>query len=114
MNDVQNVLTGTEAEIAGAIEAEAEGFCYGAMVFTVKPGCATESHCHASEETWIVHEGSGRARISDLDIGLIPGTRLNIPPHAPHSITNTSHRDLRVMAFWWRQALCRPIIPAAC
>lgn len=103
MREVQTVVpTVTDAEIVGSIETEAEGLCYGAMVFTVKAGCCTEPHRHASEETWIVQEGSGRARVRDLDIGLIPGTRLTVPPDTVHSISNMSDRDLRVMSFWWR------------
>lgn len=92
-----------DAEIFGTIETEAQGLAYGAMVFTVKPGCATTPHRHASEETWIVQEGDGRAQVSDREIGLIPGTRLSVPAGTLHSIINTSRRDLRVMAFWWRQ-----------
>jgi quercetin dioxygenase-like cupin family protein len=104
MTDAQtNALRTSDAEIAGDIEIEAAGLGYGAMVFTVKPGCCTEPHQHASEETWIVQEGTGRARVSDRDIELIPGTRLIVPPNTVHSISNASHRDLRVIAFWWKQ-----------
>jgi quercetin dioxygenase-like cupin family protein len=92
----------SEAEIYGDIETEAQGLAYGAMVFTVKPGCATAPHQHASEETWIVQEGEGQAQVNGQTIGLIAGARICVPPGAKHSITNTSSRDLRVMAFWWR------------
>jgi quercetin dioxygenase-like cupin family protein len=90
-------------EVFGEIEAEARGLLYGAMVFTVKPGCTTSPHHHASEETWMVQEGCGRAKVRDQDIGLIPGTRLSVPSGAVHSITNTSSEDLTVISFWWRE-----------
>jgi quercetin dioxygenase-like cupin family protein len=92
-----------EAEIDGSIETEAQDLAYGAMVFTVKPGCTTPPHHHASEETWIVQEGDGRAEVNGRSIGLIPGARLSVPPGVLHSITNTSTTDLRVMSFWWRR-----------
>jgi quercetin dioxygenase-like cupin family protein len=91
-----------EAEIHGEIETEAAGLAYGAMVFTVKPGCTTPPHHHASEETWIVQQGDGRAEVNGRLIGLIPGARLSVPGGALHSITNNSTIDLRVMSFWWR------------
>lgn len=91
-----------EPEVYGEIETTVRGLAYGAMVFTVKPGCATEPHDHASEETWIVQKGAGRAQINGQTIGLIPGTRLSVPPRARHFIANTSTADLEVIAFWWR------------
>jgi mannose-6-phosphate isomerase-like protein (cupin superfamily) len=90
-------------EIFGEIEAEARGLRYGAMVFTVKPGCTTSPHHHGSEESWMVREGRGMAKVSGQDIGLIPGTRLTVPAGALHSITNTSTGDLTVISFWWRE-----------
>jgi len=96
----QSVLR--DAEIHGSIETESHGLAYGAMVFTVEPGCTTPPHHHASEETWIVQEGDGQALIDGRSIGLIPGTHLSVPPGVVHSITNTSTTDLRVMSFWWR------------
>ncbi|WP_158620143.1 cupin domain-containing protein [Corallococcus sicarius] len=90
-------------EVFGEIEAEARGLRYGAMVFTVKPGCTTEQHHHASEETWMVQEGRGSANVSGQDIGLIPGTRLTVPAGTPHTITNLSTGDLTVISFWWRE-----------
>ena len=101
-NDTVTEPTLSEPEVYGEIEAEAQGLTYGAMVFTVKPGCATEPHDHLSEETWIIQTGTGRAQISGQIIGLIPGTRVCVPPRAQHAITNTSTTDLRVMGFWWR------------
>ncbi|WP_164019635.1 cupin domain-containing protein [Pyxidicoccus trucidator] len=92
-------------EVFGEVEAEARGLRYGAMVFTVKPGGATSPHQHASEETWLVQEGLGRAMVSGQDIGLIPGTRLTVPAGALHSITNTSTGDLTVISFWWREVV---------
>jgi quercetin dioxygenase-like cupin family protein len=93
----------SEPAVYGEIEAEAQGLAYGAMVFTVQPGCATAPHDHASEETWVVQKGTGRARINGQIIGLIPGTRLCVPPRATHAIENTSTTELGVIAFWWRE-----------
>lgn len=93
----------SEAEIFGDIETEALGLAYGAMVFTVKPGCTTALHHHLSEETWIVQQGEGCAQINGQRIGLIPGARVSMPPDVMHAITNTSAVDLRVLAFWWRK-----------
>ena len=89
-------------QILEPVEAEARGLVYGAMVFTVKAGCSTEPHAHASEETWLVREGEGRAAIGDRSIGLFPGTRLSVPPGTRHAITNTCAGELVVLAFWWR------------
>jgi quercetin dioxygenase-like cupin family protein len=89
--------------ILAPVEAEARGLAYGAMVFTVESGGSTPPHAHASEETWLVREGEGRAAIGDRSVGLRPGTRLSVPPGALHSITNTSAAELVVMAFWWRE-----------
>jgi quercetin dioxygenase-like cupin family protein len=100
--DLPNKFKIDEAQIDGSIETVARGLAYGAMVFTVKPGCATVGHQHASEETWIVQEGEGRAEIDGQQIGVIPGTRVCVPPGTIHSIANTCCRDLRVMAFWWK------------
>jgi len=105
MNDaMSNEPMLADAEIYGDIETEAQGLAYGAMVFTLKPGCTTAPHHHASEETWIIQKGDGRAQVNGQSIGLIPGARLSVPPGAIHSITNTSKTDLEVMAFWWRQS----------
>jgi quercetin dioxygenase-like cupin family protein len=103
-NTVKEPLLISDAEIFGDIETEAQGLAYGAMVFTVKPGCTTPVHHHASEETWIVQTGDGRAQINGQNIGLIPGARICVPPGVMHSISNTSTADLTVMAFWWRRA----------
>jgi quercetin dioxygenase-like cupin family protein len=103
MNSITaNEPTLSEPEVYGEIETTAQGLAYGAMVFTVKPSSATEPHDHASEETWIVQKGTGRAQIDGQSIGLIPGTRICVPPRALHHIANTSAADLQVMAFWWR------------
>jgi quercetin dioxygenase-like cupin family protein len=91
-----------EPEVFGEIESAAQGLAYGAMVFTVKPSCATEPHAHASEETWIVQKGTGQAHINGDSISLVPGSRICVPPRTLHSVTNTSTADLQVMAFWWK------------
>lgn len=91
--------------ISGDIETEACGLAYGAMVFDVHPGRATEPHSHASEETWFVREGTGRATIGDQEIDLVPGSRLTLPSRVPHRVANTSNdQTLKVIAFWWRDA----------
>lgn len=100
---MSNEAIPSDPEIYGSIEAEAEGLVYGAMVFTVKPGCTTPPHQHESEETWIVQKGDGRAQINGQRIGLIPGARVSVPSGVTHSITNTSMTDLQVMSFWWRR-----------
>jgi mannose-6-phosphate isomerase-like protein (cupin superfamily) len=89
-------------QVLGSVEAEARGFAYGAMVFTVEAGRSTEPHAHRSEETWIVREGAGRAAVGDRSVSLTPGTQLIVPADTPHSITSTSAGTLVIIAFWWR------------
>ena len=90
--------------VSGDVEADVRGFAYGAMLFEVYPGCSTERHSHASEETWLIREGGGRARIGDQQIDLVAGNRFTIPPRVSHTITNTSEENLKVIAFWWRES----------
>jgi quercetin dioxygenase-like cupin family protein len=90
--------------ISGDIEAEARGLAYGAMVFDVHPGCATDAHSHASEEIWLVRAGTGRATVGAQEIDLAAGARLTLPPGVQHRVANTSDRTLTVIAFWWRDA----------
>lgn len=90
--------------ISGDVEAEARGLAYGAMVFDVHPGRATEPHSHASEEIWLVREGTGRATVGEQEIDLAAGARITVPPRVPHWVANTSDQTLKVIAFWWRDA----------
>lgn len=90
--------------ISGDVEAEARGYAYGAMVFDVHPGRCTETHSHASEEIWVVREGTGKATVGDREIDLAAGSRLTLPSHVPHRVANTSDDTLQVIAFWWRNA----------
>ena len=91
-------------QIFGDVEAIACGLAYGAMVFDVKPGCSIAPHSHASEEIWWVREGAGRATVGGQEFDVAAGTRLTVPPDTPHLVVNTSEHNLRVMAFWWREA----------
>jgi mannose-6-phosphate isomerase-like protein (cupin superfamily) len=91
--------------ISGDVEAEARGLAYGAMVFDVHPGRCTETHSHASEEIWLVREGTGKATVGDREIDLAAGSRLTLPSNVPHQVANTSSDEtLKVIAFWWRNA----------
>lgn len=89
--------------IDGDIETEAGGLGYGAMMFTVAPGVTTESHSHASEETWIVQSGKGHCVIDGRRIGLIAGARIVAPARSVHSIANSGTDDLEVLGFWWKR-----------
>jgi mannose-6-phosphate isomerase-like protein (cupin superfamily) len=102
--DADLPLSSEPVLISGDVEAEARGLAYGAMVFDVHPGRSTEPHSHASEEIWLVREGSGRATVGDQEIDLAAGTRLTVPPKVPHRVANTSDQTLKVIAFWWRDA----------
>jgi mannose-6-phosphate isomerase-like protein (cupin superfamily) len=102
--DVDSSPSSEPVLISGDVEAEARGLAYGAMVFDVHPGRSTEPHSHASEEIWLVREGTGRATVGDQEIDLVAGTRVTLPAQVPHRVANTSGQTLKVIAFWWREA----------
>lgn len=103
--DANPPLSSEPVLISGDIETEACGLAYGAMVFDVHPGRSTEPHSHASEESWVVLAGTGRATVGDREIDLVAGARLTLPPRVPHRVANTSSsQTLQVIAFWWREA----------
>jgi quercetin dioxygenase-like cupin family protein len=53
----------------------------------IRPGWITKHHKHASDETVIVMEGSMSFRVGNLDVELLPGDVLYIPPWVEHGGT---------------------------
>jgi len=44
-------------------------------------------------ECWVVVSGAGHARLEDKKVDLVPGSVLNIPLEAKHTIVNTHETD---------------------
>ena len=80
----------TEERIGG--NASSIGF----SVF--KPGSATASVSHETEEVAYVVSGSGRLDTDDGEVRFGPGDALHIPPRTWHAVVNDSDADI-VMVF---------------
>jgi quercetin dioxygenase-like cupin family protein len=80
----------TEERIGG--NASSIGF----SVF--KPGSATASVSHETEEVAYVVSGSGRLDTDDGEVRFAAGDALHIPPRTWHAVVNDSEADI-VMVF---------------
>lgn len=72
------------------------GASIGYSVF--KPGSATPSVSHESEEIAYVVSGSGRLDSDDGEVRFAAGDALHIPPRTWHAVVNDSEQDV-VMVF---------------
>ena len=63
-----------------------------------KPGSATSSVSHETEEVAYVVSGSGRLDTDDGEVRFETGDAIHIPPHTWHAVVNDSEEDV-VMVF---------------
>ena len=62
---------------------------------TMIPGATSLKHYHpVVEESYWLKSGKAKLEVDEEVIEFVPGDMIQIPPNAPHKITNTSDEDL--------------------
>ncbi|MFA7762547.1 cupin domain-containing protein [Streptomyces sp. NPDC048723] len=86
------------------MEATAIGINFGSMLLTVEPGGRTEGHAHDSAEVWVTDAGAGYVELPEgRRLDMRPGTPVEIPARAFHTVYCTSDEPLVFLALWWKR-----------
>jgi mannose-6-phosphate isomerase-like protein (cupin superfamily) len=65
---------------------------------TLPPGESGDLHAHKREqEVWFVIAGTGRLKIGDDEVELVPDTLVVAPPGTQHQIMNSGKEPLRAL-----------------
>ena len=65
-----------------------------------KPG-EMEYHKHPKEEVYFFFKGEGFVRIDGVEMPVVPGDVVRIPPDAMHTVVNRRESALLWAALWW-------------
>ena len=65
-----------------------------------KPG-EMEYHKHPKEEVYFFFKGEGFVRIDGVEMPVVPGDVVRIPPDAMHTVVNRREGALLWAALWW-------------
>jgi methionyl-tRNA synthetase len=68
----------------------------------LEPHKGMEGHAHPTEEVYFFHQGQGVVVVGDEERPVAPGTWVEIPPNANHTVRNDSDGDLLWFALWWK------------
>ena len=70
--------------------------CY----FEIDVGKRIGSHTHDCDETIVLLDGSGLARVEDDEIDIVGNTVVHVPRETAHDVINTGDRTLRLIGFF--------------
>jgi mannose-6-phosphate isomerase-like protein (cupin superfamily) len=97
-------MSGTGYTTNVEMEATAAGINFGSMLLTVEPGGRTEGHDHESAEVWVTEAGAGYVEFPDgTRLSMRPGTPVEIPARAFHTVHCTGDEPLVFLALWWKR-----------
>ena len=60
-----------------------------------------EMHRHYKEEVYFFFKGEGFVRIDGVEMPVVPGDVVRIPPDAMHTVVNRREGELLWAALWW-------------
>ncbi len=98
-NDIDTFTTKDGSTIRELLHPARDGNSKQSLAEAIVPaGTTTLLHCHhQSEELYHITAGEGVMQLGEEQFDVTVGDTILIPPHTPHAIKNSSHKELKIL-----------------